>query len=158
MLLDYVISTNIQKVLRFLSLNHGKLCYEREIAKGAGVSYGSANSVLRKLHKDGLLERINNGRMCYYRLDVSGPFVKEYKMLVNISMLEPVVDKLKPFSRKVVLYGSWGEGNDTEESDIDLFVVSPDEAIVKKLSTNIQKRKRSQTKKYKLLFMSQQIC
>lgn len=133
MFLDYIISTNIQKVLKFFCLNPGKLFYEREVAKGAQISYGSANSVLRKLHKAGVLQRDMRGRMCYYRIDVSGPYIKEFKTLVNILMLEPVIGKLKKHSRKVVLYGSWAEGTDADESDIDLFVVSSEEENVRKI-------------------------
>jgi len=147
MFLEHVITTNIQKVLKFLSLHPGKLCYEREVAKGAKISYGSANSVLRKLHKAGLLERTNQGRMCYYRMDISNPYIKEFKMLVNILILEPMIKELKKDSRKVVLYGSWAEGVDTEESDIDLFIVSSEEKNIKKTINKYSETEKVASKK-----------
>lgn len=133
MLLEYVAATNIQKVLKYLLLHPGKPCYEREIAKGAKISYGSANSVLRKLHKAGILERATQGKMCYYRVDVTDPYIKEYKILVNLLILEDLIGKLRSCTRKVVLYGSWAEGTDTEESDIDLFVVSSEGEKTKRI-------------------------
>jgi len=147
MFLDYIISTNIQKILKFFCLHSGKLCYEREVAKGAQISYGSANSVLRKLHKAGVLQRNMQGRMCYYRMDASDSYIKEFKILVNILMLEPVVDELKEHSRKVVLYGSWAEGTDKGESDIDLFVVSSEEVNVRKIIDKYSETEKAANKK-----------
>ena len=129
----YIVSTNTQKVLKFFSLHQGKACYEREVAKGARISYGSANSVLRELCKAELLQKTTQGRMCYYRMDESTPYIKEFKILVNLLILEPVIEKLKEHSRKIVLYGSWADGTDTAESDIDLFIVSSVEEKVRKI-------------------------
>lgn len=155
MFLEYVITTNIQKALKFFSLHQGKLCYEREVAKGAKISYGSANSVLRKLHKAGLLERTNQGRMCYYRMDTSNPYIKEFKMLVNVLILEPIAKELKKHSRKVVLYGSWAEGMDAEESDIDLFIVSSEEGNIRKIINEYSETEKSANKKIQAVIYEQ---
>lgn len=133
MLSKYLIFTNPQKVLRFLLMHSGKLCYEREIARGAKISYGSANYVLNRLYKQGLIQRKSEGRMCYYSIDMSNPYIKELKILNNLLLVEPLIEKLKPCTHKITLYGSWAEGTDTEKSDIDLFIVSSDEDKVKSL-------------------------
>ena len=151
MFLEYVISTNVQKVMNFLSLHQEKPCYEREIAKGAKISYGSANSILRKLHKKGLLQRTTQGKMCYYSVDMDNVYVKEFKILVNILTLEPIVEKLKSHSSKVVLYGSWSVGTDTEQSDIDLFVVSSEEGDVKKIITKFSETEKVANKKIQVI-------
>ncbi|MFH1868488.1 MAG: nucleotidyltransferase domain-containing protein [Candidatus Omnitrophota bacterium] len=133
MLSKYLISTNAQKVLGFLLINSSKACYEREVARGAKISYGSANHILNQLRRKGLIQRKTEGRMCYYSIDKSNPYLKELKNLGNILLVEPLVEKLKPYAHKVILYGSWAEGTDTEESDIDLFIVSSDEDKVKSI-------------------------
>lgn len=138
MLSNYLISTTLQKVLRFLLMYPGRLCYEREIARGARVSYGSANYILNKLHKEGILQRKTEGRMCHYSIDMSNPFIKELKILNNLLLLEPLLQSLKRYARKVVLYGSWASGTDTQESDIDLYIVAAEKdkvlSIIKKYS------------------------
>lgn len=131
MISEYLISTNAQKALHFLLLYPGKMCYEREIARGAKISYGSANKVLNQLYKKGLIQRRKEGRMCYYTIDTSNPDIKEFKILSNLLVIEPLIEKLKPYSHKIVLYGSWAQGTDTEASDIDLFIVTSDEDKVK---------------------------
>lgn len=147
MIAEYLISTNVQKVLKFLLMHSGKRCYEREIARGTKISYGSANKVLNQLHKRGLIQRKTEGRMCYYAIDMSNPYIKEFKILNNLLLLEPLVDKLKPYARKIVLYGSWAEGSDTEDSDIDLFIVASDDDKVRSIVKQFSFSKKSANRK-----------
>ena len=53
------------KLLEFISTKDGEL-YERQIAKGAGVSAASANGILSSFARLGLLERQKKGRMVFY--------------------------------------------------------------------------------------------
>lgn len=133
MIPNYIISTNMQKALNFLILRPGKMCYEREIARGAEISYGSANHVLNQLYKKRLLQRKKEGRMCYYAIDISNPYLKEFKILCNMLLIEPLIERLRPYTRKIVLYGSWAKGLDEEDSDIDLFIITSDKAKVRSI-------------------------
>ena len=40
--------------------------------------------------------------------------------------LFPLVERLRIFSKKIVLYGSVSRGEDTSDSDLDLFVLTAD--------------------------------
>ena len=133
MLSKYLIFTNPQKVLKFLVMHSGKPCYEREIARGTRISYGSANYVLNQLYKKGFVKRKVEGRMYYYSIDMSNPIIREFKILNNFFFIEPVIEKLKPYTRKIILYGSWASGTDIEKSDIDLFIISSDEDKVRSI-------------------------
>lgn len=142
MISKQLISTHTQKVLQFLLMHPAKMCYEREIARGAKISYGSANKVLRQLSKEGLIEKKIEGRMCYYSLDATNPYIKEFKILSNLATLEPLIERLKQYARRIVLYGSWADGTDSEESDIDLFIVTSSKdkvmSIINKFSNSAQ--------------------
>ena len=144
---EYLISTNAQKVLKFLLVHSGKMCYEREIARGTGISYGSANKVLNQLHRKGLIRRKKEGRMCYYAIDMSNPYIKEFKILNNLLLLEPLIEKLKSCTRKIVLYGSWAQGVDTEDSDIDLFIVTSDVGKARSIVNKFSYSKKSAERK-----------
>lgn len=143
----YIISTNTQKILKFLLAMANEFCYEREVARDTGISYGSANNILNKLYNDGFLERQIKGKMKYYNIKLQNPYIHELKILVNILSLEQLIEELKPHSQKVVLFGSYALGEDTKESDIDLFIVSSNEkdirAIINKY--NLSKKKISKT-------------
>lgn len=127
MILEDIVFTNQQRVLMYLLLHPGKSCYEREIARATKISYGSANLVLNYLYKKGFLKRETRGRMCFYSADLSNSYIKELKILYNLISLEPLIEKLKPYTHKIVLYGSWATGTDTENSDIDIFIVTSSE-------------------------------
>ncbi|MBU4487920.1 MAG: nucleotidyltransferase domain-containing protein [Candidatus Omnitrophica bacterium] len=133
MISNQLISTHAQKVLQFLLMHPAKIYYEREIARGTKISYGSANNVLRQLCKEGLIEKKSEGRMCYYSLDAANPYIREFKILSNLAILEPLVERLKPHTRRIILYGSWANGTDSEESDIDLFIVTSSEDKVRSI-------------------------
>lgn len=133
MISDDIIATNTQKVIRYLLLHCGKPCFEREIARGAKISYGSANSVLRQLYKKKLIQKKTEGKMCFYSTDLTNPYIKEVKILNNLLLIEPLIEKLKPYSHKIILYGSWSNGTDAENSDIDIFIISSDEEKVRSI-------------------------
>jgi len=143
----YLISTNHQKVLRFFVLHPGQSFYEREIARKADLSPSSTHHVLVRLYRAGAINRKQNGRMYFYSIDKTNPYLKEFKVLANLLLLELLVERLKRLSHKIVLFGSWAEGSDTEDSDIDLFIVSSEKekvlSVVNKFSysTKLYNRK-----------------
>lgn len=134
----YLISTNHQKVLRFFVLHQEQSFYEREIARKAGLSPSSTHYVLARLYRASVINRKQNGRMYFYSVDKANPYLKEFKVLTNLLLIEPLVEELKGLSHKIVLFGSWAEGSDNEDSDIDLFIVSSEKekvlSIVNKFS------------------------
>lgn len=62
--------------------------------------------------------------MYFYSIDRSNPNVIVWKRLVNLLLIEPLVEKLKNPSKRVILYGSCARGTDNFGSDMDLFVVT----------------------------------
>jgi predicted nucleotidyltransferase len=124
MLQPHLIATVNQKVLSLLAKFSDQEFYEREVARRLGISYGSANRALNKLHLTGAVRRRREGKMYFYSIDSSSAAITEFKKLVNLMLVEPLVDELKKASERIVLYGSCAFGTDTSESDLDLFVVS----------------------------------
>lgn len=130
MLGKYMIDTVNQRVFSFLAKFSGREFYERQIARRIGIGYGSANGALNELYSAGVIKRRREGKMCFYYVDISAPIVIEFKKLVNLILIEPLVEKLKNISNRVVLYGSCAQGMDNSQSDLDLFVVSDNKESV----------------------------
>ncbi len=124
MLHSYIISTNHQKVLSLLAKFSDEEFYEREVARQLGISSGSANRALNELFSSGVVTRRREGKMYFYSLDFSNAAITEFKKIINLLLIEPLIAKLKKVSNRIVLYGSCAQGTDTSESDLDLFVVS----------------------------------
>jgi predicted nucleotidyltransferase len=136
MMKSLIISTNHQRVLSFFAKFSDQEFYEREIARKVGISTGSSNRVLNDLFSKKLLKRRREGKMWFYKIDAANPVFKSFKILNNIVLLMPLVEKLKRMTKRVILYGSCAEGRDTSKSDIDLFILSEDRRRVLKVIEN----------------------
>jgi len=124
MLQSHFIATVKQKVLSLLVKFSDQEFYEREVARKLGISAGSANRALNELFSSGVMWRRREGKMYFYSIDSSNAVLSEFKKMVNLMLIEPLVEELKKMSSRVVLYGSCALGTDTSGSDMDLFVVS----------------------------------
>ena len=124
MLHPYLISTNSQKVLSLLAKFSDQDFYEREISRRLGISSGSANRALNDLFSAGVITRRREGKMLFYSIDTPDAAIIALKKIINILLIEPLLEKLKKLSSRIVLYGSCALGTDTYKSDIDLFVVA----------------------------------
>jgi predicted nucleotidyltransferase len=124
--LNYFSSTNQLRVLSYLAKFSDREFHEREIARKTGISYGSANRVLNELFRDGMLVRRQAGKMLFYSFNLRDPLARTLKIFVSVSILRPLIKKLRESASEIVLYGSCARGEDTSASDIDLFIVSGD--------------------------------
>jgi predicted nucleotidyltransferase len=127
--LDFITPT-ILKVLYVFHENPLLELHEREVVRKAVVSKGSAGSILRKLGEIRVLKSKRRGRMVFYSLNMKNAVAKQFKVLFNVYALNKLVDEIKRESKKVILFGSCSEGTDTEESDVDLFVLTNEKNLV----------------------------
>ena len=138
MLQPHLISTVNQKVLSLLVKFSGQEFYEREVSRKLGIATGSANRALNELYSTGAVTRRKEGKMYFYSIDSSNAALTEFKKMVNLMLIEPLVEELKKMSSRVVLYGSCALGTDTSESDLDLFVVSNSKEDVSNVISNFK--------------------
>lgn len=121
--------TNSQKVLEFILKYPFKDFMEGEIQNALEISRSGINYALRGLLKADFIFRDKRGKIYFYTLNHRNPVVKQLKVIQIIISMEPLYNKLKNISSKIILFGSSCRGEDTVDSDIDLFIVSrsPDE-------------------------------
>jgi len=129
-ILDFITPTSL-KVLDHFFASPSMEYHEREVMRVTGISKGSANRILRMLAERALLERTEKGRMVFYRLNASDPFVKQMKAAENVWALRSFVDGLKESARKILLFGSCAEGTDSAKSDIDILILTDDKTAAK---------------------------
>jgi len=138
MLQSHLIATVNQKVLSLLAKFSDQEFYEREVARKLGISSGSANRALNELYSTGAVTRRREGKMYFYSIGSSSAALTEFKKMVNLMLVEPLVEELKKMSNRIVLYGSCALGTDTSESDLDLFVVSNSKEDVSNVISNFK--------------------
>ena len=123
-------STTTLKVLDFL-LQHPDLeLIDTEIAGMLmDVRKSAVNIALRKLAAVGFVGRTPRGSMMFNKL-FENPIIDEFKILSNMMAIDPLIEILKGYCVKIVLFGSRANGTHASESDFDLFIVTSDEARV----------------------------
>ncbi|MFH1360499.1 MAG: nucleotidyltransferase domain-containing protein [Candidatus Omnitrophota bacterium] len=113
-----------QRILQYLSSHSEEALYESQIASGAHISAGSTNQTLKGLLKKELLCLSKKGRMNFYSLNYDHPLVRQYKVMQTITEINGLINRLRPLTSRVILFGSCAEGIDSPNSDIDLVIVS----------------------------------
>ena len=114
-----------REVLQYFIRDSDKDIHVRGLSDELDISYSTVRRVLKDLEEKGLLERDKKSKMTFY--SPTGEKFREVKKLVNLENLESsgliqhLEKELRP--EAVVLFGSYLQGRDDEESDIDLAVV-----------------------------------
>ncbi len=134
--------TNAQKILDFLCQQPGEQFLAVEIQTALKISKGGVSISLRELAKEKLVNRLLKGNAYLYSVAPGEPGIKQFKVLKNVLALEPLVSRLKPLSKKIVLFGSSARGEDSLKSDTDLCVITNNPQQVE----GILKKNRSQRK------------
>lgn len=118
------------EILTFLGLHHRESFYVREIARTLSISTGTASTRLKNLGEAGLVKGEHKGRTLLYRANISHPVVREVKILSTLLELAPLITVLESNVSGMILFGSCATGEDTAESDIDLFIETSDRVLV----------------------------
>ena len=130
------------KVLGLFLRNPSARLYGGEVAQETGLSKAGANFALRDLYRAGLLTQEPRGRLHFYSLAADNSLVRQLKVLSNMIGLGPVVEDLKRHAVKIVLYGSAATGEDTEESDTDLLILTRNKKeIEKRIGKHVLKKR-----------------
>lgn len=124
MIKEIFIATTNLKVLQFLAKYSDKEFHEREISRLIKLASGSTNRALNNLYNCGIVQRRQSGKMLFYSINSNCPALIEFKKLTNMLLIEPLVEKLRLITERVVLYGSGADGLDNSKSDLDLHIVA----------------------------------
>jgi predicted nucleotidyltransferase len=138
-----IVSTNPQKVLDLFLNYPGKQLTEKEIQAVTKISKSGVNYALKDLIGSKTVLKEQKGKMFFYKLNFDDPVIKQMKVLKNIIYTKPLVKKLNKLSTKLILFGSSARGEDVEDSDIDLFVITNSE---KEKVEEVVKRTKSKRK------------
>lgn len=131
---NIIFSTSVQKVLESL-LDYPETEFtEKEIRKKSRVSKSAVNYALRKLYKYGLVVRKKKGNMFLYSLNHTHLVVKQIKVLKNIIDIFPLIQKIKRYSLRIILFGSASRGENWKGSDVDLLIIARNRDVIEKIS------------------------
>ena len=100
----------------------------REVARILKIAPATASSQLKELAKEGLLKEKKERNLIIYKANLDYDRYKDLKVYYNIRKIKDsgLIEEINKFYLKptIVLFGSASFGSDTEDSDIDLVVIS----------------------------------
>lgn len=114
-----------KQVLDYFIQNPSSKIHVRGLSQELEESYSTVRNSLKTLEETDLLKRDEKSKMVFY--SAGGGKFRQYKKIANLEKLldsnlpEFVDDNLKP--KSIILFGSYLEGRDNEESDIDIAVI-----------------------------------
>ena len=108
--IDIFGATNSLKVLSYLAEHPGKEFLCSEIQKATAISRAGVYIALGELSRQNLTSKTKRGKLLFYSIVYDDSAIKQFKVLKNILALRPLVSKLKPLSKKIILYGSTSRG------------------------------------------------
>lgn len=136
LLKSYFNNTSHQQILAFLANHPGQTYFGKEVKEATKLSSGATNQALRELAENGYIQKERKGRMSFYSVDLSNPLISQFKVLSNIVAIYSLIQELRDRCIKIVLFGSSAQGTNTEESDIDLVILSNTPREVSELISN----------------------
>ncbi len=122
-----------QRIIKLLSDYPEREFYGQEIARKAKCSKASVSGILKTLAGKKIIFRNTRGHMKFYQINQKNLAVKKFKINSALEKLAPLLSKLEKISQKIILFGSASRGEQTANSDIDLFVLSNDKNEVRKI-------------------------
>lgn len=135
-------------------INPTKEHYLIDISRSIGLAHTSVKKNLDSLIKLGIItssaEKKGSRKFPLYKANLSSKTFKKYKIIYNIAsilesgVIEFIEEKIAP--KSIVMFGSYRNGEDIYDSDIDLFVEC------KKEKLNLEKFESKLSRKIELHF------
>ena len=129
--------SSIDRTAEVFFVSPTKKQYLMDISRNIRLAHTSVKKNLDTLVKSGLIvestEKRGRRNFPLYRAHLDNKTFKKYKMIYNLlailesKLIEFIEEKLMP--KSIVLFGSYQRGEDTEESDIDIFIECKEEKI-----------------------------
>lgn len=128
--------TSSLKILSFLAEEPEKKFLGKDIQKAIKLSRVGVYLSAKELAAADLIKIDIQGKIRLYSFNYANPISKQYKILLNLILIKPLVVKLQEISKTIILYGSASRGEDAIKSDIDLFILSHDPEAVRNVITD----------------------
>lgn len=123
-----------EEVLAFFFRHPTGEIHIRGLSDAANIPYSSVRNALQELDERGLVAKREESKMTFYTANRDDSVFRRRKRLHNLQVLydSGVVDVLEGTFRPdaIVLFGSYLEGADREDSDVDIAVVNGRDADV----------------------------
>jgi predicted nucleotidyltransferase len=138
------IKSNKEKLQEHFFVHPTSTLRVREIERATGLPLPSITKYLKELLTEGILQEKIVGKTKFYTANRGANSYRNKKILFNIQTIfeaKLIEHIIKEYHNPAIrLFGSYAKGEDTEDSDIDIYVQTPLKTI--KLDTYEQQLKK----------------
>jgi predicted nucleotidyltransferase len=129
LLADTLFTKGQQRVLGLLFGHPDRSFFANEIIRHAGGGAGAIHRELEALTKAGVLSENRIGNQRHFQANPACPIFDELHRIIRktFGIAGVLHEALQPFTQQIALafvYGSVARGEETANSDIDLFIIS----------------------------------
>lgn len=128
-----ILSKPSLKILCFLGRRYREEYHTRELVRQLKIGLGSASRYLKILEQEKLVLKEEKGKLSIYKANMENPLLRELKVVFTLMEIDEMIKDIKADSNQIILFGSCADGEDTQESDIDLFILSDEGKKVNKI-------------------------
>lgn len=120
------------KLLVHLGRQYTRQFHVRDLARSLGYDVSIVSKNLKAIEAMGLVTREEVGNLVFYRGNMDSALLRHMKICFTLFELNDLIRTIAPIASNIVLYGSCATGEDTIESDIDLFIETTDRVAAAK--------------------------
>ncbi len=124
---------SVWKVFAHLAKNPAKRYQVRELSREINLAPTSINLHLKELENSNLAKREKIGIYWSYKANFDDENFRFYKKILNLINIKEsgIIMGLENIATPdaIVLFGSYAKGEDTEKSDIDIFLLAKEKGI-----------------------------
>lgn len=125
----------VNAILEFFLKNPTAKQHIREIARQTKFSPAGALKSLKKLQKEGIIIQTKNRAITVYKANTASLEWLPLKRIYNLQSLYDcgLIQSLKGSYNEpeaIVLFGSYAKGEDTEQSDIDIAIITKENITI----------------------------
>lgn len=120
---NFIFNKNPMLILSYLSKNIYSDNISSQIAKELQLGVGSVHGILKEFENMQIVGSRRVGKSILYEVKKDNSLIKSFRIFDNLLELDELVQELKSYCRKIVLFGSCARGEDNSNSDYDIFIV-----------------------------------
>lgn len=142
-------------IMSFIFNNSTGEFYEKRVAEITKISVGACNKYMKKLSEIEFLHVEKRGKMNFYKLNRENILVKRLKIIFTLDspLVNEIKEKIKGGRTEIFLYGSFARGEDVEDSDFDVLLITNREEH-DEIATKLRKIREKYKKKISIAYFT----
>ncbi|HVP25592.1 MAG TPA: hypothetical protein VMS81_06385 [Methanomicrobiales archaeon] len=123
-----------------LGRDYSSKYHVRDLARSLNYDVSMVSKNLKQLEAMGLVTHEDVGNLVFYQANMKSVLLRHLKICLTLLELTDLITDLDQVTTNSFLYGSCAKGEDTYESDIDLFLETHDKEAVRKILARHRRR------------------